>query len=191
MKRTQRGAIGIGGAVGLGLIGLLVVTIIWAVGIRNNFVKLENGIVAANESRQTTLSNISQKVKETIGIRALSVDDIKATVNEQIHSRNDGKNPLVVMLKENNVAPSPELYTKIMNIIDSGRTEFLKSEKMLVDRKRNACDITRNFPHGPILSFFGLPTLHTGCNGDTDDFKVLLNDKSAESFKTGTDGGLY
>lgn len=191
MKQNQRGAIGIAGAVTIGVIALLIVSIIWAVGVRNSYTKLENGISASNENRQTTLSNISQKVKETIGIRGMSMEDIKATVNEQIKARSGDKSPIMNMVREQNIAPSPELYTKIMNIIDSGRTEFLQAEKMLVDRKRNACDVTRNWPHGPILSFFGLPKLHTGCDGDTDDFKVLMNDKSSESFKTGTDGGLY
>ena len=188
MKQNQRGSATLWV---LGVIAVCVCAFIWAIGIRNDFVKLENGIKASDENRQTTLSNISQKVKESIGIRGLSVDDIKATVNEQIHGRNDGKDPMVIMLQENNVAPSPVLYEKIMNIIGSGRTEFLNAEKMLVDRKRVACDTTRRWPHGMILGYFDLPKLHTGCDGDTDDFKVLKNDKSAESFRTGTDGGLY
>lgn len=189
MKQNQRGSALL---ITLAAVAAIVICfLVWAVGIRNDFVKLENGIVASNENRQATLSNISQKVKESIGIRQLSVDDIKATVNEQIHGRNDGKDPMVIMLQENNVAPDPALYAKIMNIIDSGRSEFLNAEKMMVDRKRVACDTTRKFPHNVILDYFGLPKLHTGCDGDTDDFKVLKNDKAGESFRTGTDGGLY
>lgn len=189
MKHKQRGAAGwiVLACIAVVAFGLF----FWAVGMRNSFVKLENGIIAANESRQTTLSNISQKVKESIGIRGMSMEDIKTTVNEQIRARSGDKNPIVNMVREQNIAPSPELYTKIMNIIDSGREGFLRSEKMLVDRKRVACDISRKFPHGMILGFFDLPKLHTGCDGDTDDFKVLLNDKAGESFKSGVDGGLY
>lgn len=174
-----------------GVVVLVLLLIVWGVVASNAFMRIENGISAANETRQTTLSNISQKVKEAIGIRGLSVDDIKATVNEQIHARNDGKNPMVVMLQENNVAPSPELYTKIINIIDSGRSEFLNAEKMMIDRKRVACDKQRTFPNSVFLSFFGLPKLHTGCAGDTDDFKVLVNSNAGESFRTGEDKGLY
>jgi hypothetical protein len=189
MKHTQRGSATL---IVLACIAVVAVGLFfWAIGIRNDFVKLENGIVAANESRQTTLSNISQKVKESIGIRGMSVEDIKATVNEQIKARSGDKNPIVNMVTESNVAPSPALYEKIMNIIDAGREGFLRSENMMVDRKRVACDISRKWPHGAILGFFDLPKLHTGCDGDTDDFKVLKNDKSEESFRTGTDGGLY
>ena len=187
----QRGSIG--WAVLLGVVLIAVGLGIMAVSMRNNFVKVENGIVASDKGRQTTLSNLSQKVKEAIGIRGLSVDDIKATVNAQIHERAgaDGMNNLVLMLKEHNVAPDPALYTKIINIIDIGRGEFLTSEKMLIDRKRAACDISRSWPQGPILGFFGLPKLHTGCDDDTDDFKVLVNANAAESFRTGEDKGLY
>jgi hypothetical protein len=189
MKKHQRGSVAL---IVLGVIAaVLIIVIGMAVSIRNSYTGLENGIVAADQSRQTTLSNLSQKVKEVIGIRSMSVDDIKATVNEQIHARSGDKNPIVNMVREQNIAPSPEMYTKIINIIDSGRAGFLQSEKMLIDRKRVACDTVRKFPHGMILGFFGLPHLHTGCDGDTDDFKVLLNSNASESFKTGEDKGLY
>lgn len=189
MKKSQRGSATLW--VLLGVVGVAVLLGIWAVGMRNSYVSLENGISAANSQRQTTLSNISQKVKEVIGIRKLSVDDIKETVNAQIHERSDGKNPMVSFLREQNVAPSPEMYAKIINIIDVGRESFLRSEQMLIDRKRVACDTVRKWPQGAILGFFGLPHLHTGCDGEYDDFPVLMNDKATESFKSGVDGGLY
>lgn len=191
MKKNQRGSIGVGGMVGLAALALAIFAFVWAIGLRNDYVKLENGIVASDSSRQTTLSNISQKVKESIGIRTLSVDDIKATVNAQISARSGDKSPVVNMVREQNIAPSPALYEKIINIIDVGRSDFLRSENMMVDRIRTACDVSRKWPHGSVLGFFGLPKLHTGCDGDTNDFPVLKNDKSTESFKTGVDGGLY
>lgn len=173
------------------IVGFVILFGLWSVSLRNSYVSTENGITAANSLRQTTLSNISQKVKEVIGIRKMSVEDIKETVNAQIHARSDDKSPVVSFLREQNVAPSPELYTKIINIIDVGRESFLRSETLLTDRKRVACDTVRRWPHGAVLGFFGLPHLHTGCDGDTDDFAVLMNDKATESFKTGVDGGLY
>lgn len=173
------------------VVGFAVLFVLWSVSLRNSYVSTENGIVAADSSRQTTLSNISQKVKEAIGIRTMSVDDIKATVNAQINARSGDKSPIVNMVREQNIAPSPAMYEKIINIIDVGREGFLRSENMMVDRIRAACDITRKWPHGAVLKFFDLPKLHTGCDGDTNDFPVLKNDKATESFKTGVDGGLY
>lgn len=159
----------------------------------NSYVTLEEGIVAADRSRQTTLSNLSQKVKETIGVKDMAVEDIRKTVTEQIKLRTGegGYQNFVLMLKEHNIAPDPAMYAKIMNIIDSGRTEFLASERMLIDRKQTACVKVRRFPATLVLPVMGLPTLAIGCQGGKDDYPAILSDRAREMFQTGTDKGLF
>lgn len=172
------------------IIGLLATVLVTT---HNSYVALEEGIVAADRSRQTTLSNLSQKVKEVIGIRQLSVDDIKQTVTEQIKSRSGegGYKAYVLMLKEHNVAPDPAMYQKIINIIDVGRSGFESAEKMLIDRKQIACVKKKQVPGKWLLGLMGTPTLNIGCGTEPDDYPVILSASAAETFRTGIDGGLY
>lgn len=159
----------------------------------NGYVNIEEGIIASDRSRQTVLNNLSQKVKEVIGIRQLSVDDIKQTVTEQIKARSGdgGYKAYVLMLKEHNVAPDPAIYQKIINIIDVGRSGFENAEKMLIDRKQIACTRARQVPDKWILGVMGMPTLNIGCAGGVDDYPVILSESVKNTFETGVDGGLY
>lgn len=194
MKNSQRG-FGVGAVLALvfGLIVFLgIVFAGMAISAYNQFITLENGIKAADRSRQTVLSNAGQKVKEAIGVRELNVKDIQDTVNAQIQNRagKDGMKNMVLMLKEHNVSVDPAIYTKIINIIDISRTEFVREEKMLIDRKQMACNVAQRFPNSIVLGMLGKPSIHFGCGDDTDDFKQLMSESAAESFRTGIDKGL-
>ena len=181
------------------IVALLVLAIIFGLTVMvfavkyNAYVSLEEGIVAADRSRQTTLNNLSQKVKEAIGIRALNVEDIRNTVTEQIKTRSGegGYKAFVLMLKEHNVAPDPALYQKIVNIIDVGRSSFENAEKMLIDRKQVACVRARQVPDKWILQIMGMPSLNIGCAGGQDDFPVIMSSSVRATFETGEDKGLY
>jgi hypothetical protein len=173
--------------------GVIAVLALLAISINNTVVTQESGIIGANKARQATLSNISQKVKEVIGVKNMNVEDIQKTVNEQIKLRAgaDGMKNMVLMLKEHNIAPSQEAVIKIMNIIDIGRETFLKQENMMTDRKTAACMYRSRFPNNFIINIMGSAKLNIGCFDGQDDYAPLMNDKATESFKTGVDGGLY
>lgn len=174
-------------------VGFVAILVSLFVGKYNQYVNIEEGIVAADKSRQTVLNNLSQKVKEVIGIRQLSVDDIKNTVTQQIKSRSGegGYRAYVLMLQEHNVAPDPTIYQKIINIIDVGRSGFENSEKLLIDRKQIACAQARQVPNKWILSIMGLPSLRIGCGGIADDYAPILSTTVKDTFDTGVDQGLY
>lgn len=132
-------------------------------------------------------------MKEVIGIRGLSVEDIRNTVTEQIKARSGdgGYKAYVLMLKEHNVAPDPAIYQKIINIIDVGRSTFETAEKLLIERKQIACVRARQVPDKWILAIMDMPTLKIGCNGGEDDYPVIMSESVKETFETGIDKGLY
>lgn len=175
------------------LIGLLAIGLVWVVNINNTLVTQEEGIVAANNSRKATLSNISQKIKEAIGVQDISVENIQKTVNEQIKLRSgaDGLKATMLFLQENNIAPSNALAEKIVNLIDQGREKFLREEKMMTDRKQVSCTYRGKQPNKLVINTFDLADLKIGCKGTQDDYAPLMNDKAEESFRTGRDQGLY
>lgn len=190
MKKNQRGFISIGWIVGIAAVLLLG---LWFVSINNTVVRQEAGIVGANKSRQATLSNISQKVQEAIGVKDMNVEDIRKTVNEQIKIRSgaDGLKAAMLFLRENNIAPSQELAMKIVNLIDQGRDKFLLEEKLMTDRKTQACMYRRTFPNKQVIAIMGSAELEIGCGDGPDKYAPLMNDRATTSFETGKDQGLF
>ncbi|AFH14880.1 virion structural protein [Pseudomonas phage Lu11] len=190
MKSKQRGSAGVIGLVALGIVVLLVV---WGASINNNVVRQEAGIVGANKARQATLSNISQKIKEAIGVQDMNVENIRKTVNEQIATRagDGGLKATMLFLQENNIAPSQALAEKIINLIDQGREKFLVQENMMTDRKTAACTYRGTFPNNIVIGIMGSAKLAIGCNDGLDKYAPLMNDKAKLSFETGQDQGLY
>jgi hypothetical protein len=175
------------------VIGLLAIAVLWTVNINNTLVRQEEGIIGANKSRQATLSNISQKIKEAIGVQDMNVENIRKTVNEQIATRagDGGLKATMLFLQENNIPASQALAEKIVNLIDQGREKFLREEKLMIDRKTVSCTYRGVQPNKLIINTFGLADLNIGCKGGQDDYAPLMNDRAAKSFETGVDQGLY
>lgn len=190
MKSKQRGAVSIGWIV---IIGLVVAMGLWAASINNTVVRQEAGIVGANKSRQAVLSNLSQKVQEVIGVKDMNVEDIRKTVNEQIKLRSgaDGVKATVLFLRENNIPSSQELVMKIANLIDQGRDKYTHEEKMMTDRKTASCTYRSVFPNNIVIGIMGSAKLEIGCNDGPDKYAPLMNERTATSFETGRDQGLY
>lgn len=181
-----------GKILGWGVIGLVVLAVLSAISGYNTLVNQESGIIGADKARQTTMSNIGQKVNEVINVKDMNVEDIRKTVNEQIKARSGdgGMQNVVLMLKENNIAPSQEVVLKIVNIIDIGREEIRNQEIMLNDRKSVSCSYRNQFPRNVLLSITGGGRLQIGCFGGPDDYAPLLSASAAESYRTGVDKGL-
>jgi hypothetical protein len=190
MKSKQRGAISITGIV---VIAVIVLLGLWAISINNTVVRQEAGIVGANKSRQAVLSNLSQKVQEAIGVQDMNVENIRKTVNEQIKLRSgaEGMKATVLFLRENNIPASQALAEKIVNLIDQGRDKFTHEEKMMTDRKTASCAYRSVFPNNIVIAITGAAKLEIGCNDGPDKYAPLMNDRTATSFETGRDQGLY
>lgn len=190
MKSKQGGFISVGAMVA---IGLVIALVLWVISINNTVVRQEAGIVGANKSRQAVLSNLSQKVQEAIGVQDMNVENIRKTVNEQIKLRSgaEGMKATVLFMRENNIPASQALAEKIVNLIDQGRDKYAHDEKMLTDRKTAACAYRSVFPNNIVVSITGAAKLEIGCNDGPDKYAPLMNDRTATSFETGRDQGLY
>lgn len=193
MKHNQKGSAGI---IALGVIGLigavLVMAVVWAIGLKNEFVRLESDITASHQGRQANLSQYTLRIMEMVKVPKMQRDDLKATIEAQIKSRygQDGSKAVFQVLKENNVAVTPELYTNIQKEISGGRKDYEQNEKRLIEAKRIACNRIQTSPGDIVLRAFGYPTLHFGCRGDKDDYPVILSESSKDTFETGVDKGV-
>lgn len=192
MKHSQKGSAGIIALVVIGLIAaVLIMAVLWAIGLKNEFVRLESDITASHQARQANLSQYTLRIMEMVKVPKMQREDLKATVEAQIKARNgeDGSRAVVQVLRENNIAVTPELYTNIHKEISGGRKDYEQHEKRLIDAKRIACNRLKMSPGDIVLRAFEYPTLHFGCRGDKDDYPVILSESSKDTFETGVDKG--
>jgi len=193
MYRNQKGSAGL---IALGVLGAIVLAVLlgvfWAIGLKNDFVRLESDIIASNQGRQTNLSQYTLRIMEMAKVPKMQRDDLTATIEAQIKARygQDGSKAVFQVLKENNIAVTPELYTNIQKEISGGRKDYEQNEKRLIESKRIACNRIQTSPGDIVLRAFGYPTLHFGCKGDKDDYPVIMSESSKDTFSTGVDKGV-
>jgi len=172
------------------VLGLLVtfllffgVTVSSFIGINNSLVSQEQGLEAQYKQNQNNYDNFTKKVLEIAQVPAMMRDDLEKVTKAAISGRYgaDGSKAVFQMIKEQNPNVSPELYTKIQQVIDAGRTSFEAEQKMLLDKKRLYLTDLKSFPTSLVASFLGFPKI------DLSKIDIVTSDRTNEAFKTKKD----
>jgi len=193
MKQNQKGSAAI---IALALVGSIILAavlgVIWAIGLKNEFVRLESDIIFSDRGRKTNLTQYTLRIMEMSKVSKMQNEHLKSNIEAQIKARygQDGSKGVFQVLNENNIAVSPELYSSLDKEIKGGRKDYEQKENRLDESKRIACNRLKTSPGDIVLRAFGYPTIHFGCNGGEDDYKNIMSESSTETFKTGIDKGV-
>lgn len=170
-------------AIGLAvLIAVPAASYISAYNMGNQF---EQSIKASQDSNQVVLSSYSQKVLEASQVTGIMRDDIVKVTKQAIEGRYgpDGARATFQMITEQNPQVSPELYVKLQQIIDAGRTEFENAQKRLIDQKRAYSTELHSFYTGFWLRTSGYPKINL------DEYKAITTNSVDETYKAGKEAG--
>lgn len=173
------------------LIGLVVfvVLVIGGVGVSyvsavNTGAKFEANIEKFDKSSQNTLSSYTLKLKEAAKVPDKYVGALKDIIKQTFEGRygEDGSKATFQWIQENNIPVDATVYTKLQQIIDSGREEF----KLSQDRKLESCaqyEYSRNtFWKGLWLNVAGYP------KKDIDKLcRIVVDSTTTDKFNTGVD----
>lgn len=172
------------------LVGISI--IMYAVSIRNDFVRLENAIHANYEDSKNVHSNYVLKIKEMAQVPKMATEQLTKIVREAIQGRygDDGSKAVFQFIQEQNPTVDPQLYTNIQKEIAGGRTDFENKMRVVIDSKRVSHNMLDDTVGGFVLEFMGMPRKNIGYNGGKDDYPVIMAAQSAETFKTGIDTGV-
>lgn len=172
------------------LVGISI--IMYAVSIRNDFVRLENTIHANYEDSKNVHSNYVLKIKEMAQVPKMATEQLTKIVREAIQGRygDDGSKAVFQFIQEQNPTVDPQLYTNIQKEIAGGRTDFENKMRVVIDSKRVSHNMLDDTVGGFVLEFMGMPRKNIGYNGGKDDYPVIMAAQSAETFKTGIDTGV-
>lgn len=143
--------------------------------------QFEQGLKASQESNQVVLSSYSQKVLEASQVTGIMRDDIVKVTKQAIEGRYgpDGARAAFQMITEQNPQVSPELYVKLQQIIDAGRTEYENAQKRLIDQKRAYSTALNSFYMGFWMTKAGYPKINL------DDYKAITTTSVDETYKAG------
>lgn len=164
------------------LFGVAILAVAMLSGNYNRAIFHENGIKAQYEDMENILGNYSLKAQEAAQVPDMAIDGLKQVMLAAMQGRygNDGSKATFQWIKENYPGSvDPNLYTKIQQIVESGRNEFQRSQTMLIDKKQAYQNDLGVFPGGFVMRMFGFPRI------DLDKYKIISSDYAQDAFKTG------
>lgn len=189
MLKDQRGAIS-GGVIALILVIAFLGTLA-AVGFGsyvsayNYGNQIENDLKAVQTDNKNKLAQYGQKVQEIAQVPSMYAADLQKIVEASIQGRygKDGSKATWQMLKEQNPSLDPSMYTKIQQVIESGRNDFQAGQTRQIDIRRQYETMLGTFWKGMWLKFAGYPKVNL------KDFDIVSTDRADKAFETKKEDG--
>lgn len=165
-------------------------------GTYNDLNEQDIGVTAVYRDSQVWYDNFWKKVKETAQVADAYKTDFKDVFIASIEGRYEGKDPAVSFIMEKNPSLDASLYTRIQDVIETGRNEFAQTQRTLVDRQRRYETSLRSFPNTLFVGFLGFPREVNGewrptSDRDGDglytvlDYPTVTSATTKEAFVTG------
>lgn len=176
MSTTTKVLIGLFG----GFLVLGAVLISSVIGINNDLIRQEAGLQAQYKQNQNNYSNYFNKLQEVAQVPTMYKNDLKEVYTAAISGRygKNGSQAVFQFLKEQNPSFDTSMYTKIQQIIESGRNSFEADQKTLLERKRVYEIALKEFPRNLVASTLGFPKI------DLANIDIVTNDETEKAFET-------
>ena len=136
-------------------------------------------------NNKNVLASFNQKVQEIAQVPEMMRDDLVKVATAALEGRYgaDGSKAVFQVLKEQNPTLDPSLYTKIQQVIESGRTEFQTSQTRLLDIKRSYETALTSAPQGPLMRFMGFPKV------PLESYNIVTTGRVERAFENGKEDG--
>lgn len=174
----------IGLAVSIFIVGSLFLTYVYH---RNMGVRLEAQITAQYKQSQNSLSSLSLRVVDQMGVAKEYKTTVQDVVKQSMEGRfgAKGSSAMFQAFKESYPGTlSPELYVKVQNSIESGRKDFENEQKMLISKVQSYELALNYFWSGLWLNIAGYPKI------DLNQYKPIISGHADEVYKNGIDTGI-
>lgn len=169
----------------IGVVFVLFVVILagTAIGVYNECVEMETTIEAQYKQNQNNYDNFFKSVVEIAQVSDKYKDALKDVFMGAIQGRygKDGSKATWAWLQEHNPNLDASVYTKIQQVIESGRKNFEINQKMLIDKKQVYQLQLRGFPSGVFARILGFPKI------DLSKFDIVTSDRTEKAFETKKD----
>lgn len=173
----------------LGILGVVIALGVLIVGVlisaNNTAAAFDASVKYQHSNNKNVLASFNQKVLEVAQVPEMMRDDLVKVATAALQGRYgaDGSKAVFQMLKEQNPTLDPSLYTKIQQVIESGRTEFQTSQTRLLDIKRSYETALTSAPQGPLMKLLGFPKV------PLDSYNIVTTGRVERAFESGKEDG--
>lgn len=157
----------------LGVVGAVI-------GTYNTCVEQETSIEAQYKQNQNNYDNFFKSVIEIAQVSDKYKDGLKEVFTAAISGRYgaNGSKATWAWLQEHNPSLDASVYTKIQQVIESGRANFETNQKLLIDKKMVYQLTLRGFPSGLICRVLGFPKV------DLSKMDIVTSGATEQAFET-------
>lgn len=148
----------------------------------NQAITYENNIKRLNKDSEATLSAVTVKIQNAVGLNSQYLKGLKDVVSAAMSGRygQDGSKATFQFIQEQNPTVSEKMFLKIQDMLDGGQTEF----KISQSRKFELCTAYETSLETLVRGFFlkaaGFP------KKDVEDMCKVISDATTQTaFKTG------
>ncbi len=154
----------------------------------NGAARAEAGIIAQHDNTRNVLGQYGPRIADALGvtkIQAKAVEDIITGANESRYGKT-GSAATMQWITEQNPTLDQQNFSKIIDLIASGRNDFQREQTLKIDKLRAYKTSLAVFPGNIILGMVGYPSA-----GFFDKYeKIVVSGHAQKSFDTGIDDGL-
>lgn len=176
MANSKR-SFGIGSIIGLGIVGLVIVVIMFGLSLRGQAITLRNQYKAKEKTVQTAHDNMWKTIQQKFEVGDEYKSGFIASIAAAAEGRKGGT--LFKSVQENMPGLAPDLYREIMATIE-GKRDMLKREMDTeVDVARQFNTLIEKWNIFPFGMFLGDTTLI--------DAKIITSGRTSNAWESGQD----
>jgi len=146
---------------------------------------VEAQLKAARDNNKNILAQYEQTIMEASQVPDMYKNDFKEVLTGALQSRYgaDGSKAVFQFIKEHNVNFDSALYTKIQQLVESGRKNFEQNQTKMIDIRRGYEAQLNYFWRGMWLRIAGFPKLNL------NDYQPVVTDRVDNVFQNNKEAG--
>lgn len=148
--------------------------------VYNQANSFERALIAERDNNRNILSNYGKKIAESAQIPEMQRDDFIKVVTAQMQGRYgpDGSKASFQWIKENNISLDTSVYTKLQQLVESGRNEFRNGQTKMISVKQGYTTVLGSAPRGIFMTMMGYPKINLS------DYDIVSDDRTEKAFQT-------
>jgi len=165
----------------VGLVALVIVAVVSAIGIYNTCITNEAAIKAQYAENQNNYDKLFKMVAETAQVPTMYAKDLKDLYVSTTQTRygKGGSKAVFQFLREHNPTLDAGLYKQVQQVIESGRIDFESKQASLIDRKRvYESEILKTAVTGSIAKAMGFPKI------DLEKLGIVTSETTTAAFES-------